>query len=229
VSDHPNASSLTLSLAHSLTHSLILSSSRNGRSRTDTYVRPKHVGLPLPNIPHLSKWAGRCSNPRLLIFSQALHRLSYQPVGQAFEPDVHLTPCQAGKPDLPTKKARCSCDTGPLKAFDRGTAERHKRKRRLGLFPPSPVSFRNTVSRGAEYPVPMHSWIERGRKNIIEVVPRREPTKSSRPVRGKPCRSHMLIRRRPAPKGSQTFYKGWLKGLEPSTPRSTIWCSNQLS
>ena len=26
-----------------------------------------------------SQWAGRCSNPRLLVFSQVLHRLSYQP------------------------------------------------------------------------------------------------------------------------------------------------------
>ena len=37
-----------------------------------------------------AKWAGRCSNPRLLVFSQALHRLSYQP----------------------NEKARCRCDTG---------------------------------------------------------------------------------------------------------------------
>jgi hypothetical protein len=45
------------------------------------------------------KWVGRRSNPRLLVFSQALHRLSYRPL------------CQ------PTKKARCRCDTGPLKPF----------------------------------------------------------------------------------------------------------------
>ena len=28
---------------------------------------------------HFTQWVGRCSNPRLLVFSQALHHLSYRP------------------------------------------------------------------------------------------------------------------------------------------------------
>lgn len=37
-------------------------------------------------ICHLppAKWAGRCSNPSLLVFSQTLYRLSYQPADMVF-------------------------------------------------------------------------------------------------------------------------------------------------
>jgi hypothetical protein len=42
-----------------------------------------------------AQWAGRRSNPRLRLFRPLLDRLSYQP-----------------KLSLPTKKARCRCDTG---------------------------------------------------------------------------------------------------------------------
>jgi hypothetical protein len=41
-----------------------------------------------------TQWAGRCSNPRPLVFSQVLHHLSYRPSKK------------------PTKKARCPYDTG---------------------------------------------------------------------------------------------------------------------
>ena len=42
----------------------------------------------------IREWVGWCSNPRLQVFSLALHRLSYRPLQNS------------------TKKARCRCDTG---------------------------------------------------------------------------------------------------------------------
>jgi hypothetical protein len=36
--------------------------------------------LLLPESPDVGRWAGRRSNPSLLVFSQALHHLSYQPM-----------------------------------------------------------------------------------------------------------------------------------------------------
>ena len=39
-----------------------------------------------------TQWAGRCSNPRLLVFGQALHHLSYQPKQKQKKPDVLVTP-----------------------------------------------------------------------------------------------------------------------------------------
>jgi hypothetical protein len=51
------------------------------------------------------KWAGRRSNPRYLIFSQALYRLSYRP---KFFVRVGLFDRQE-----PKKKARRRYDTGP--------------------------------------------------------------------------------------------------------------------
>jgi hypothetical protein len=38
----------------------------------------RRTGRPPQHSSH-NQWAGRCSNPRLLVFSQALHRLSYRP------------------------------------------------------------------------------------------------------------------------------------------------------
>jgi hypothetical protein len=33
-----------------------------------------------PVVPRVFQWVGRRSNPRLLVFSQALYRLSYRPM-----------------------------------------------------------------------------------------------------------------------------------------------------
>ena len=53
-----------------------------------------------------AKWAGRRSNPRYLIFSQALYRLSYQPIdreiSQRKRPDVALTPGLVGSSGVGT-------------------------------------------------------------------------------------------------------------------------------
>ena len=60
-----------------------------------------------------AKWAGRRSNPRYLIFSQALYRLSYQP--KIFV-RVGLFDRQE-----PKKKARRRYDTGPCGSSKSGT------------------------------------------------------------------------------------------------------------
>ncbi len=68
-----------------------------------------------------SRWVGRRSNPRLLVFSQALCRLSYRP---RFVVEV----CPAASSASGQKKARCPCDTGlwqPVRPF---SVKRHKRK-----------------------------------------------------------------------------------------------------
>ena len=65
-------------------------------------------------------------------------------------------------------------------AFRPFSAERHKRRGGAGLFAPS------MVSRSAEYPVPMRSWIELGRKNNMEVT---FPAKSEGPSRTTPGHS----------------------------------------
>ena len=49
-----------------------------------------------------AKWAGRRSNPRLLVFSQALHRLSYQPNKK---PDVA---CDTGFRLIPKRVGQAS-------------------------------------------------------------------------------------------------------------------------
>ena len=47
------------------------------------------------------KWVGRRSNPRLLVFSQALNRLSYRPRFRVVvSPPPALAPCQQKRPDV---------------------------------------------------------------------------------------------------------------------------------
>ena len=66
-----------------------------------------------------TQWTGRRSNPRLLLFRQALDRLSYRSVSSRWNES--------------TKKARCRCDTG-LCVVRKSTAERHKRNGCDGIF-----------------------------------------------------------------------------------------------
>ena len=73
-----------------------------------------------------AKWAGKRSNPRYLIFSQVLYRLSYQPkfsirVGlfnrqesQRKRPDVALTPGLVGSSKSKAKCHKHSALTGPF-------------------------------------------------------------------------------------------------------------------
>ncbi len=52
--------------------------------------RPSTTICELSQRALLTQWVGRCSNPPLLVFSQALYRLSYRPKRK--KPDVVVTP-----------------------------------------------------------------------------------------------------------------------------------------
>src|SRR5277367_3836144 len=88
------------------------------------------------------------------LFRPPLNRLSYRPVAVLFRRHAS-TSVHEKRPDV--------LATPSLLGFsDRFAAERHKRRVWAGLFAPS------MVSRSAEYPVPMRSWTELGRNNIME-------------------------------------------------------------
>jgi hypothetical protein len=55
-----------------------MSESCGGRNRTRNLLLNRETPYRLATP---QKWAGRRSNPRLLVFSQVLHRLSYRPFG----------------------------------------------------------------------------------------------------------------------------------------------------
>ena len=86
---------------------------RTGRSLAKTPISLRRkLGQPPAHIFHAVKswncalftqWVGRCSNPPLLVFSQALRHLSY-------------------RPNKTNKKTRCPYDTGLSVFFRIGTA-----------------------------------------------------------------------------------------------------------
>ena len=98
------------------------SSVGDGRTRTCVSVA-KARGFAVPHIPSvprtlhandawgrrtLTQWVGRCSNPRPLVFSEVLLRLSYRPNDKNKKPDVVVTP--------------------GFRYSSESTAKRHKRK-----------------------------------------------------------------------------------------------------
>lgn len=104
------------------------------------------------------KWVGRCSNPRLLVFSQALYRLSYQP-------------------EISDQQTN---EKGPVSLGHRAfkfleylvVAERHKRS----------LSGRLSAA-GAENLPAKRSWIKLGRIQTIVVTQSEKPMQSNlRPI-----------------------------------------------